>query len=105
MLLMTLGLVDVVSMAHPREWVMFLDRDQHQEVVRREAGSLMRQAKYDTHDYGLGEISCRDEIPRLPARSGWGETFAECRSDLTTTVEDWVFLNAALREPFLAEEE
>jgi hypothetical protein len=105
MLLMTLGLVDVVRLAHPREWVMFLDRDAYDEAVRCEAGPLLREATYKSQEWGPGEIFYHGEVPGLPDRSGWSESFEECRSDLRREVEDWILLRMARREPILPEEE
>jgi Uma2 family endonuclease len=104
MLLMTLGLVDIVRLAHPREWVMFLDRDQYEEAVGHEAGALLSGATYRSQEWAPGEISYRGEVPGLRDRSGWGESFQECRDDLRREVEDWILLKMARREPFLAEE-
>jgi Uma2 family endonuclease len=105
MLLMTFGLVDVVRLAHPREWVMFLDRDEYQEAVRREACAFLAQASYDSDEWDPGEISYHSEVPRLPVRWGWGETFEECRNDLGRAVENWVLLRMARREPCSTDEE
>jgi hypothetical protein len=105
MLFMTFGLVDVVRLAHPREWVMFLDRQEHQGTVQCEADPFLAQATYDSSEWDPGEISYHGEVRQLPIRWGWGETLEECRNDLRCAVEDWVLLRMARREPLSADEE
>ncbi|MFQ5854099.1 MAG: Uma2 family endonuclease [Anaerolineae bacterium] len=98
MLLMTLGLTEVVKLAHPREWVVFLDRDKHQATVQQRAEPFMRHAKYDSHEFRKDEIFYHGEIPQLPDVSGYGDTPNECEQDLRKVVEGWILLRIARRE-------
>lgn len=101
MLLMTFGLAEVVKLAHPREWVVFLDRDRYQATVQQHAESFMRHAKYDPHEFPRDEIFYRGEVPELRYVSGYGDTLEECEQDLREAVEGWILLRIARREQLL----
>ncbi|MBS1251913.1 MAG: hypothetical protein MAG451_00947 [Anaerolineales bacterium] len=98
MLLMTLGLLDVVRLTQPREWVVFLDRDRHQATVERRAEPFMPRAKYDSHEFRKGEVFYHGEVPELPDVSGYGDTLEECEQNLREAIEGWILLRIARRE-------
>jgi Uma2 family endonuclease len=98
MLLMTFGLLEVVRLAHPREWLAFLDRDRYRAAVQQHVESIMRHAKYDRRDYRPDEVFYLGEIPSLPDLGGYGDSLEECERDLTATVERWVLQRIARRE-------
>jgi predicted RNase H-like HicB family nuclease len=99
MLLMTFGLTEVVRLAHPREWLIFLDPERFLPAVRQETESLMRHAIHDRRSYGPDEVYYLGEIPQLPDLCSYGESLEACQQDLTTTVERWVLQRLARREP------
>lgn len=96
---MTFGLIEVVKLAHPREWVTFLDRDTYQATIQQQTAAMMRQAQYAPHVYRKDETYYRGEIPQLPDLAGYGETLEACQDDLTQAVSEWILLRLARREP------
>jgi Uma2 family endonuclease/predicted RNase H-like HicB family nuclease len=99
MLLMTFGLTEVVRLAHPREWIMFLDRERYLPAVRQETEILMRHARHDRRSCQPDEVYYLGEIPQLPDLCSYGETLEVCQQDLTATVQRWVLQRLARREP------
>jgi Uma2 family endonuclease/predicted RNase H-like HicB family nuclease len=99
MLLMTVGLTEVVRMAHPREWLAFLDRERHQTAAREKTETFMRTATYDRREHPPDELYYWGEIRELPDLHGYGDSLEACRLDLETAVENWVRLRIARREP------
>lgn len=99
MLLMTFGLIEVVKLAHPREWVTFLDRDTYQATIQQHTAAMMRQAQYTPHVYRKDETYYRGDIPQLPDLAGYGETLEACQHDLTQVLSEWMLLRLARREP------
>jgi Uma2 family endonuclease len=91
MLLMTLGLVEAVKLATPREWVAFLHKEPYRALVEKHTEALMAQAEYEPGRF-------RDEsyvYGRIPERfdlSATGDTLEECRDSLTETVSNQVLL-------------
>jgi Uma2 family endonuclease len=99
MLLMTFGLREVVTLAHPREWVAFLDPEPHRAAVAQHTARLMPQAQYEAHTYHQDRRYYRGTIAQLPDLSGYGDTLEECQHDLTKAVQGWVLLRLARQEP------
>jgi hypothetical protein len=98
-MLLTFGLREVVTLAHPREWVAFLDPEPHRAVVARHTTRLMLEAHYEAHTYHQNQRYYRGTIAQLPDLSGYGDTLEECRHDLTRAVQGWVLLRLARQEP------
>jgi Uma2 family endonuclease/predicted RNase H-like HicB family nuclease len=99
MLLMTFGLTEVVRLAHPRDWLAFLDRERHEAAVRRKTEAFLLAATYDRREYPSEGPYYWGEIPQLPDLSGYGDSLEACRLDLESAVENWVRLRIARREP------
>ena len=95
LLLMTLGLVEVVKLAHPREWITFLDKDKYQSTVQHHTETIMQYAQYKSYKYRPDETFFRGEIPQLPDVSGYVDTLAECQQNLTEAVNGWILLRIA----------
>jgi len=101
MLLMTFGLIETVRLAHPREWVRFLDRDRYRAEVQRHVAAFLEGATYKDCELGgdeeclLGEISIPNQGERL---LGYGATPDECREDLMQQIEAWVLLRLVRNE-------
>ena len=94
MLLMTLGLVDVVQMAHPREWLAFLDPTRYQDAMEQHTQTLMEHATYESgnipsEEYFYGKIT------EIDAVSGIGDTQEEAEQDLKQYLQNWVLLQLA----------
>jgi Uma2 family endonuclease len=98
MLLMTFGLVEAVRLAHPREWITFLHPEPYQAVVERQTEALLRQARYQTHEWSRGRCYVHGEIPELPDVSTGGETLTECQHNLAEMVRRRVLLKIARRQ-------
>ncbi len=98
LLLMTFGLVEVVKLAHPREWVAFLDREKYQDIVHQQTKVIMRHARYKSHQLRPDEIYFHGEIPQLPEISVFGETWGECEQNLAEAVSGWVLLKIARQQ-------
>lgn len=98
LLLMTLGLVEVVKLAQPREWVTFLEQEKYQAVVRRHTEALMRHAQYQSYQLRPNEIYFHGEILQLPEVSAFGETQDECEQNLAEMVRNWVLLRIARQQ-------
>lgn len=96
LLMMTLGMVDIVKLAHPREWIMFLDRERYRDVVDRHTQTILGHATYKKDSFGqksyiYGHVDALD-------LSADGDTRDECQHALTKKVEDWVLLRLAREE-------
>jgi Uma2 family endonuclease len=98
MLLMTFGLIEVVRLAHPREWVTFLDPSPFLPTVEAQTDLAMRLARYERDEHRPEEVYYSGTISRLPDLWGDGDTEEECRRDLTAQVKDWILLRLARRE-------
>jgi hypothetical protein len=98
MLLMTLGLVEVVKLAHPREWVTFLAKESNLPLIQPRAKTLLQQAQYQSREFRPGELYFHGELPGLPDVSGYGDTLVECQHDLAEAVKTWLLLRLARRE-------
>ncbi len=98
MLVMTVGLLETVKLAHPREWVTFLDRDPHQATLQHQTEIMMHRATYESHVYRKDERYYRGSLPQLPDLDGYGETLEACQHDLTQAVRGWMLLRIARRE-------
>lgn len=100
MLLMTFGLYEVVTLAHPHEWITFLERIPYQAEVEALTAKIMSQATYkpsvlrqDEASYYVGELAAMPEI------DGFGASQEECEQDLRNQVRGWLLLRIARREP------
>lgn len=91
MLLMTLGLIDVVKLATPREWVAFLYKEPYRALVEKHTEALMSQAEYEPEKFG-DEPYVYGRIPGRFDLSAVGDTLEECRSSLLETVSNKVLL-------------
>jgi Uma2 family endonuclease len=97
MLLMTLGLDEVVRLAHPRDWVTFLAPEVHPGVGERVA-ALLKRAAFASHEgfgdrpYWSGEVEGVDWV------TSYGESEEECRRALAANVREWVLLRLARGE-------
>lgn len=100
MLLMTLGLTEVVKLAHPQEWVMFVDKETYLPVVQPRAQMLLQQARYQSSEMRLGEIFFHGEIPGLPDLSAYGDSLAECQRNLAEALTNWLLLRLARGQPW-----
>ncbi|MDM8551093.1 Uma2 family endonuclease [Desulfobacterales bacterium HSG2] len=90
MLMMTFGLKEIVRLAHPREWVTFLNKENYQAVVRKQTDELLRHAQYEEwEDFFSGKI------PGMPEISVCRRTLEECRQEMTETVSTRVLLKIA----------
>jgi Uma2 family endonuclease len=97
MLLMTLGLVEVVKLATPREWVAFLNQEPYQALVQERTEALMAQARYESQNWS-GDHSCViGEIPQIPSVSVYEGTLEESQRALRAAVRNWVLLRIARR--------
>ncbi|HKV12942.1 MAG TPA: Uma2 family endonuclease [Thermoanaerobaculia bacterium] len=97
MLLMTLGLVEIVKLATPRDWVTFLHPEPYQDLVQTHTDALMARAEYESgrffdEDYFYGKI------PDNWGLTAVGDDADECRRNLTQKVRDWVLLKIARGE-------
>ena len=97
MLLMTLGLVEIVKLATPRDWVTFLHPEPYQDLVQTHTDALMARAEYESgrffdEDYFYGKI------PDNWGLTAVGDDADECRRNLTQKVRDWVLLRIARGE-------
>jgi len=101
MLLMTLGLLDVVRLAHPREWITFLDRERYLPQVRHEASRFTSTAEYRRHDERSEEVYYSGRMAELPDLWAYGESAEACEQDMRWAVEGWILLRIARREPIL----
>jgi Uma2 family endonuclease len=98
MLMMTLGLVEIVKLATPREWVAFLYREPYQELVRERTEALMAHARYEPdtwrdEEYVYGTIDRHSD-----GMSAVGDDLAECRQNLAEVVGNRVLLRIARRQ-------
>ncbi len=99
LLLMTFGLVEAVRLAHPREWVMFLDRDRHAADVERLAEPLLAQAGYKRFETRPEDEYHSARVPGMPEVHVYGETRAECQNALEVELRDRILLRLARHKP------
>jgi hypothetical protein len=93
MLLMTLGMTETVRFLHPHEWVIFLNKEHYQTVVRQYVDHLLKCATYKKHKkYSTGRL------PQMPEISAFGKTMKECRQDMAEIIKDRILLKIARRE-------
>jgi hypothetical protein len=91
MLLMTLGLIEAVKLATPREWVAFLQKEPYRALVEKHTEALMSKAEYEPGKFG-DEPYVYGRIPGRFDLSADGGTLEECRSSLLETVSNKVLL-------------
>lgn len=91
MLLMTLGLVEAVKLATPREWVAFLHREPYRVLVEKHTEALMAKAEYEPGEF-RDEPYVYGHIPERYGLSATGDTLEECRDSLKETVSNQVLL-------------
>ena len=91
MLMMTFGLVESVKLAHPREWVAFLDRERYQAVVQAHTEAIMQHAEYESSRF-FEEESVYGYFPHRLGFSADGATLDECQQNLAQEISDWVLL-------------
>lgn len=94
MLLMTLGLVEAVKLASPRDWVTFLYPEPYEALVRQRTDDLMAHAEYSSERFGDEEY-VSGKIPQLPEVLEVGDDLAECRKSLMVAVRNRVLLRIA----------
>jgi Uma2 family endonuclease len=94
MLLMTFGLVEVVKLATPREWVTFLHPEPHEALLREHAEALMAHADYRSDEF-RDETYVVGTIPELPGVYGFGDDQEECRHDLIREIRNLILLRIA----------
>ncbi|HSK80574.1 MAG TPA: Uma2 family endonuclease [Thermoanaerobaculia bacterium] len=94
MLLMTLGLVEAVKLATPRDWVTFLHPEPYEDLVQTHTDALMARAEYKP-DQWRDEDYVYGSIPEILGLSAVGDDADECRRNLTQEVRDWVLLRIA----------
>jgi hypothetical protein len=97
LLLMTFGLVEAALRAHPREWVIFLNRDQYEPAIVHQTRAFLEHARYIEHCIG-DEPCVSGEIPALPDVRAGGQTMAECQQNLAETRRNRLLLRLARRE-------
>jgi hypothetical protein len=97
MLLMTLGLAEVVRLAHPRDWVTFLAPEVHPGVEERVAALLSRARFASREDVG-DRPYWRGEVEGVSWVRSYGESEPECRGELAANVREWVLLRLARGE-------
>lgn len=97
MLLMTLGLVEAVKLATPRDWVTFLHPEPYQDLVRTHTDALMARAEFEPAQM-FDEHYVYGRLPDHWGLSAVGEDADECRRSLTQKVRDWVLLRIARGE-------
>jgi len=98
MLLMTLGLVEAVKLASPREWVTFLYPEPYQALVRQQTEDFMADAEYSSSELHGDQEYVSGKIPQLPEVFEGGDDLAECRQCLTEAVRNRVLLRIARRQ-------
>jgi len=98
MLLMTLGLVEAVKLATPREWVTFLHQEPYQAVVQERTEAFMAQAQYESHAWGEDHHYVSGKIPEISSVSVYENTMEEAQRALTVAVRNWVLLRIARRQ-------
>jgi hypothetical protein len=91
LLLMTLGLVDAVKLATPREWVAFLHKEPYRDLIDQHTEALMSQAEYRTESF-RDESYVYGHIPGRFDLSAAEDTLEECRNSLAETVSNKVLL-------------
>jgi Uma2 family endonuclease len=99
MLLMTFGLVEVVRLAHPREWVTFLEPGPFLPTVQEQTARAMRLAHYERHEHRPDEVYYSGDLSQPLDLWAYGDTEDECRRDLTEQLRQWILLRLARREP------
>jgi hypothetical protein len=82
LLLMTLGLVEAARRAHPREWVVFLNRSQYEPLIQPWVQATLDHTPCQARGQNLGEVYYSADIPQLPEVWIHGETEAACRQNL-----------------------
>jgi len=97
MLLMTLGLVEAVKLATPREWMAFLHKEPYLAQVQMHTDAIMAQAEYKDETF-RDEPYVYGHIPDRWGLSAAGDTLEECRASLTETVSNMVLLRIARGE-------
>lgn len=98
LLLMTLGLVEMVKLAMPLEWVTFLHPGPHEDRVQQHTAALMADAEYRPEQWRVDEEYFYGQIPKLPGVAAVGDTQEECRQSLMEEVRNWVLLRIARRQ-------
>lgn len=91
MLLMTLGLIEAVKLATPREWVAFLHKEPYRARVEKHTEALMAEAEYEPGEF-RDEPYVYGHIPGRFGLSATGDTQEECRGSLTETVSNHILL-------------
>lgn len=99
MLMMTFGLVELVRLASPREWIAFLVPEVLQPQAEEQCAALLQRASYSTRDGIHYDVLHVGKVPGLAKVTAYAETEDECRSDLAASVRDWVLLRLARSEP------
>jgi hypothetical protein len=98
MLVMTFGLVEIVRLAHPRDWVTFL-APEVQPSAAAHVTALLKRATYEEREaLREGETYWSGTIPGISWVRSYGETEQKCRDDLAANVREWVLLRLARGE-------
>lgn|GEM_PF-2442191 len=101
MLLMTFGLVDIVKLAHPRDWVLFLEPGILAEQSEQHIRNLLGQAVYEAVEGIRSEKIYRGEVPGNDALCAYADSEVECRRELAEATRNWVRLRLARGEKLL----
>jgi hypothetical protein len=105
MLQMTLGLVEIVKLAHPRDWILFLAPELNQAVADEHIATLLLHAVYETQPGFRAETVYRGEIPGIDELTSYADSEPECRAELAEAVRNWVRLRLARGEEIPALDE
>jgi hypothetical protein len=97
LLLMTFGLVEIVKLAHPFEWVVFLNKGVYQAMIQPRLEALLKEASYKSVEMSH-KIYFQGEIPQLPNIWAFGDDLTECQQNLAEIVSNWLLLRLARQQ-------